>query len=164
MRLRRALECLVGVPAVGGNKVDILRNGDQAHPAMLEAISAATSTIDIQTYGHWTGAVGRAFARAMIERAGAGVRVRVLLDAFGKSGVDEGLLAGMDAAGVEIAWFRPLIKWRATESTHRGHRKNLVCDGKVPSPAGGASATGGRGTLGTDRNGGTRRSGCRDRR
>ncbi len=49
VRLRRALECLLGVPTVGGNKVDVLRNGDQAHPAMLEAIGAATSTIDIQT-------------------------------------------------------------------------------------------------------------------
>lgn len=131
VRAHRALECLLGVPTVGGNKVDVLRNGEEAHPAMLEAIGAATSTIDIQTYGNWNGVVGHTFARAMADRAGAGVRVRVLLDAFGRANIDKTSVAGMEAAGVEIGRFRPLIKWRATESTHRGHRKILVCDGRV---------------------------------
>ncbi len=131
MRARRALECLLGVPTLGGNAVRILHNGHQAHPAMLEAIGTATSTVDIQTHGHWSGDVGEVFARTLAHRAGVGVRVRVLLDAFGTADMDKDLLAGMEAAGVEVVWFRPLKKWRATESTHRGHRKILVCDNRV---------------------------------
>ena len=37
-RVRRTLEGVLGVPATEGNQVDVLRNGDEIFPAMLEAI------------------------------------------------------------------------------------------------------------------------------
>ena len=40
-RFRRTLEGLVGVPATEGNVVDVLRNGDEIFPAMLDAIRSA---------------------------------------------------------------------------------------------------------------------------
>ena len=130
-RYRRALECLLGVPATDGNRVDVLRNGDRAFPAMLEAIAAAERTVDLQTYGYWRGSIGEQFARALMDRVRAGVRVRILLDAFGARQIDRRLVATMRAAGAQVQWFRPLTNWRVTQSTHRGHRKTLVCDGAV---------------------------------
>ena len=38
-RLRRGLESLIGIPATEGNKVDVLRNGVEVFPAVLEAIA-----------------------------------------------------------------------------------------------------------------------------
>ena len=128
---RRALETLVGVPATDGNRVEILRNGDRALPAMLAAVRAASRTVDLLTFGHWSGAVGEEFADALAERARAGVRVRVLLDALGAGGIDRDLVGRVRSAGAHVEWFRPLTNWRVTQTSHRGHRKLLICDGEV---------------------------------
>src|SRR5439155_5016868 len=82
-RFRRAVEGVIGVPATEGNRVDVLRNGDEIFPAMLDAIDGAHNTVDLLTFVYWKGEVGRLFARALADRATEGVRVRVLLDAWG---------------------------------------------------------------------------------
>jgi cardiolipin synthase len=128
---RRALECLIGIPGTEGNRVDVLRNGAKAFPAMLEAVGQARRTIDLQTFAHWSGEIGQELAAALAERARAGVRVRVLLDSLGARHIDRGVVTPMASAGVEVEWFRPLTNWRVTQSSHRGHRKVLVCDGEV---------------------------------
>ena len=130
-RYRVAFECLLGVPATEGNQVDVLRNGDEAFPAMLDAIRSASSTVDLTTFGHWEGTVGREFTDALVDRARAGVRVRVLLDAYGTRHLDRALIGRLSDAGAMVEWFRPLSNWRITQSTHRGHRKLLVCDNRL---------------------------------
>ena len=82
--MRRTLEGVIGVPATEGNPIDVLRNGDEIFPAMLDAIDAAEHTIDFLTFVYWEGEIGtRVRARRLPDRARAGVRVRVLLDAWG---------------------------------------------------------------------------------
>ncbi|MGH3665999.1 MAG: phospholipase D-like domain-containing protein [Egibacteraceae bacterium] len=130
-RYRRALEGLLGVPATEGNVVEILRNGDQIFPAMLRAIREATSTIDFATYVYWTGDIAEQFASALSERAGQGVRVRILLDAVGAHLMDSSLVEGMQAAGCQIEWFREPTTWKVWETNHRSHRKVLICDEAV---------------------------------
>lgn len=130
-RCRTALQYLLGVPITGTNRVDVLRNGDQSFLSMLEAVRSAKSTIDLETFGHWNGSIGEQFANLLAERAGAGVRVRVLLDAFGGRRMDKHLIERMAVAGAQVNWFRPLTNWRVTQSTHRGHRKLLICDNRV---------------------------------
>src|ERR1700704_4700471 len=82
-RLRRATEGVIGVPATEGNRIDVLRNGDEIFPAMLDAIKEADNTIDFLTFVYWEGSIGRELAHALAGRAKHGVRVRVLLDAWG---------------------------------------------------------------------------------
>ena len=48
--IRRKLEGIIGVPATEGNLIEVLRNGNQIFPAMLEAIRGATSTVDLMTF------------------------------------------------------------------------------------------------------------------
>jgi len=98
---------------------------------MLAAIRAATSTVDFLTFVYWQGSIGREIAGALTERAAAGVRVRVLLDAVGAYTMDKGLVAGMEAAGAQVEWFRPVNKIRFWENNHRSHRKVLICDEAV---------------------------------
>ena len=71
-RIRRTLEGVLGVPATEGNRVRVLRNGDQIFPAMLEAIDQAEHTIDFLTFVYWTGQVGEEFGRHLCDRAEAG--------------------------------------------------------------------------------------------
>lgn len=130
-RTRRVLEGLVGVPATEGNRVDVLRNGDEIFPAMLDAIRSATATVDLLTFVYWTGAIAVEFADACAERAADGVRVRVLLDAVGARLMDDALVERMTGAGVLVERFRPPTTWKVWEVTHRTHRKVLVCDERV---------------------------------
>jgi cardiolipin synthase len=125
---RRTLEGVIGVPATEGNQIDVLRNGDAIFPALLDSISAAEHTIDFLTFIYWTGEIGTEFARALCLRARAGVRTRVLLDAWGAHPMDRSLIADMDAAGVAVRWFRPLARFRIGTLNHRTHRKVVIVD------------------------------------
>ncbi|MDP9022656.1 MAG: phospholipase D-like domain-containing protein [Actinomycetota bacterium] len=131
-RCRRHLEGLLGVPATEGNEVTVLRNGDNIFPAMLEAIGAATNTVDILTFVYWTGNIAQKMAHTLADRAKAGCRVRVLLDAFGARLMDDDLVDMLQDAGTDVRFFRPPTSWeRITEATHRSHRKVLICDEEV---------------------------------
>ena len=129
--LRRGLEGTMGVPATEGNSVEVLRNGKEIFPAMLDSISAARRTVDLLTFVYWQGEIGRKFARALAERAGAGVRARVLLDGFGARTIEKALLDEMGAAGVQLRWFRPLTRLQVNKANHRTHRKVLVVDEEI---------------------------------
>jgi cardiolipin synthase len=135
VRLRRRLEGLLGIPATEGNAITLLRNGDQIFPAMLAAIRKAEHTVDFLTFVYWKGDIAREFAHALAERAQAGVRVRVLIDAIGGRLIDNALLDHMAACGVQLEWFRkPLNKGLPIspfKQNHRTHRKVLICDETV---------------------------------
>jgi cardiolipin synthase A/B len=127
--LRRRLEGLLGIPATEGNAVEVLRDGTEIFPAMLGAIERAEHTVDLLTFVYWAGDIATRFADRLVERAQAGVRCRVILDALGARHVDDELIDRMERAGVHVRWFRPLVKhqWPG----FRTHRKVLVCDEEV---------------------------------
>jgi cardiolipin synthase A/B len=127
-RIRRTIEGVIGVPATEGNRVDVLRNGDEIFPAMLESIESATDTVDLLTFVYWEGRIGREFAKALAARARDGVRVRVLLDAWGAHPIERTLLGMMEDAGVKLRWFRPLQRFRPGHVNHRTHRKVMIVD------------------------------------
>lgn len=84
----RTMSMMLGPALVHGNKVEALLNGDQIFPAMLSAIRGARKTIDLETYIYWSEEIGNQFADALAERARAGVKVHLLVDAVGSSKLD----------------------------------------------------------------------------
>lgn len=130
-RLRRVVEASVGSAAEGGNSITVLRNGVEIFPAMLDAIRHAEHSIDFVTFVYWTGRVAEDFASALAEKSLAGVRVRVILDAFGSRPMRKELIERMTAAGVMVERFRPVVRWKFWEADHRTHRKILVVDNQV---------------------------------
>jgi cardiolipin synthase len=125
---RRTLEGVLGIPATEGNRIHVLRNGDEIFPAMLDAIDAAEHTIDFLTFVYWKGDIGTRFAQALCARARAGVRVRIVLDGWGARPIEMCLIDEMQDAGVHVRWFRPLRRFRPGEVNHRTHRKVLIVD------------------------------------
>lgn len=121
---------MLGVPATDGNRVEVLQNGDQIFPAMLGAIASAESTIDFATF-NLGGSIGVEFTDALAAQARRGVRVRVLLDRLGAGRIPKDAIQRLRSAGGRVAWFRSLSNPRVWETTHRGHRKVLVCDRQV---------------------------------
>ncbi|MFH0176216.1 phosphatidylserine/phosphatidylglycerophosphate/cardiolipin synthase family protein [Streptomyces cacaoi] len=128
VRIRRRLERLIGIAATEGNALTALRNGDEIFPAMLAAIRSAEHTVDMMTFVYWRGDIAREFARALADRARAGVRVRLLLDGFGSRLIEKELLEEMERAGVQVAWFRRPLTLSPFKQNHRCHRKVLVVD------------------------------------
>ncbi|MDT0276444.1 phospholipase D-like domain-containing protein [Blastococcus goldschmidtiae] len=128
---RPALEALVGVPFTDGNRIDVLKNGNQTFPALLEAIRTARRTIDMIWFAWSRGEVTRQVTDALVERAADGVRVRVMIDGFGGKDVDRAELGRLRAAGCPVLFYRPLPSWRPTVWNMRTHRRVLVCDETV---------------------------------
>ena len=127
-RVRRILEGVIGVPATEGNRLAVLRNGHEIFPAMLDAIDEAEHTIDLLTFVYWEGEIGKRFAEHLAERANSGIRVRVLLDAWGARPIRRDLVDLMDDAGVLVRWFRPLHRFQPSKVDHRTHRKVMIVD------------------------------------
>lgn len=127
----RVMSALLGRGIHDGNQVQALHNGDEIFPAMLDAITSAQRTITFETYIYWSGRTGDDFAKALAERALAGVRVHLLVDWVGSGRMDPENLRTMEDAGVEIRRFRPLRWYNLHRMNHRTHRKLLVVDGRV---------------------------------
>ncbi|MFD2437281.1 phospholipase D-like domain-containing protein [Modicisalibacter luteus] len=135
--------------------MSVLRNGIEIFPLMLEAIRQARFSVDFLTFVYWKGEVARQFADGLTERASAGVRVRVILDAIGALKMSKTLIERMRAAGVDVVWFRPLARWKLWELDNRTHRKVLVCDSQTAFTGGVGIAEEWEGMHATPTNGGT---------
>jgi cardiolipin synthase len=130
-QFRRSLGVLLGPPIVEGNKVELLLNGDQIFPAMLDAIRHAQKTITFETYIYWSGAIGKEFTDALAERARAGVKVHVMLDFMGSIKLDRNQIDAMRKAGVQVQRYHKPVWWKLARLNNRTHRKLLIVDGKV---------------------------------
>lgn len=130
-RLCSRLESIVGREFTSGNTVDLLQDGDEIFPAMLEAIREAETSIRFLTYVYWDGEIAEQFADAIAERAAAGVTCHVLLDAFGSKKMRADVRGKMQDAGAHVALYNRFSFSRIAEYQHRTHRKILVCDGNV---------------------------------
>ncbi len=130
-QFRRSLGVLLGPPIVEGNKVEVLLNGEQIFPAMLDAIKHAQKTISFETYIYWSGTIGQEFTDALSERARAGVKVHVMLDFIGSMKLDDRQLAAMRQAGVRVQRYHKPVWWKLARLNNRTHRKLLVIDGKI---------------------------------
>jgi cardiolipin synthase len=120
-----------GVALIPGNKVTLYQNGAEFYPAMLAAIGAAQTSITMEQYIFSAGKVGREFAQALAQRARAGVRVKLLIDAVGGSAIGRENLRIMHQAGCEVRWFHPIRWYNLHRVNNRNHRKSLIIDGAI---------------------------------
>lgn len=124
------VEAATGSKFRPANKLTILQNGDQIFPAMLAAIRSAKHSIEFTTYVYWSSDIASEFADALSERARAGVKVRLLVDAVGGAVMNARTVWQLERAGVRVAWFRPLRWSYMRKLNNRTHRKVLVVDAK----------------------------------
>lgn len=127
----RLVETVTGYPLRSGNRVRLLRNGDQMFPAMLEAISSARETVDFSSYIYWPGDITDTFSDAFMERAQAGVEVNMILDGYGSAKLDRAHVERLRRSGVNVAFFRPPRWYDIDKVNNRMHRRLLIIDGKV---------------------------------
>jgi cardiolipin synthase len=105
-----------------------LATGAAGLAAMRAVIAAARHTLGFEIYIWRADATGAAFRAALADAARRGVRVRVLVDAWGSLEMPGSFLDPLRAAGAEVRWFNPLSLGRGL---HRNHRKLVVADDEV---------------------------------
>lgn len=130
--LARLGKATTGLPPSTARQVDLLVDGAATYDALLAAIACARDHIHLEYYIYHPDHTGTALRDALVERARAGVKVRVLLDAVGSSKTPQGFFAPLLAAGGELAWFHPTRFGRVWERSWvnlRTHRKIVVVDG-----------------------------------
>ena len=115
-----------------GCTVTPLRDGGETFPAMLAAIASAKKSVSMETYILAADRIGERFKAALIERARAGVVVRLIYDAVGSFGLPASYVDGLRAGGVQVVDFNPIAPWRRRfRLSHRDHRKVIVVDDVV---------------------------------
>jgi cardiolipin synthase len=127
----RVLESTCLVTLTAGNRVEIFTNGDRFYPAMLDAIRAARETINMECYIFKKGTIGTAFVEALAERARAGVRVTLVMDAIGSFGAFRKAAGPLRDAGCRVEPYQKLTWYRLGRLNNRTHRELLVVDGHV---------------------------------
>lgn len=125
------LAALVGSDLTHGNEFDVLDNGDAIFPAMLGAINGAKRRISLESYIYEDGEVARQFSAALEAAARRGVRVSLVVDAVGGSGMSDENIKRLQAAGCRVAQFNSPSWYSLEEMNYRTHRKILVVDGEV---------------------------------
>jgi cardiolipin synthase A/B len=114
-----------------GNRCEVFTNGAQFYPAMRDAILAAEVSINIEAYIFQPGDAADMLIEAMLDRAKAGVEVRVVLDAIGSSRMSNSCARRLAEGGCNVAFYQPMTWYRLHRLNNRTHRELMIIDGKI---------------------------------
>ncbi|MCX8154923.1 MAG: phospholipase D-like domain-containing protein [Verrucomicrobiae bacterium] len=111
-----------------GTDIRWLATGQEDFQAKLQAIADSRHSIRLETYIYTASPPGETLRAALTQAAQRGVRVQVLIDAFGSIELPDTFWEPLRQAGGQVRWFNPLSLGRWG---FRDHRKLLVCDEAV---------------------------------
>lgn len=117
---------------VPGNRLSLLRNGEEYFPALVSALDAATREIFLETYIFADDETGSLIADALARAAARGVAVHVVVDGFGARNFSPRFRAMLEPAGAKVLVFRPKISPLTLRRNRlrRMHRKLAVVDAR----------------------------------
>ena len=126
----RSTELYTGLHLTSGNVVEQVNNGE-VYTRLFRDLHAAKRTITLQNYYSQPGKVADSIAAILKERAHAGVRVLLVLDAFGSQNLSEKWADSLRAAHVEVGLLRQLHWYTLHNATDRSHVRAMVIDGDI---------------------------------
>lgn len=113
-----------------GNFIRVLKNGDQAYPAMIAAIEKAEHSIALSSYIFNCDKAGLAFLAALTRARERGVEIRILLDGVGAWYSFPSMVKRLEQAAIPHARFlHSFMPWQMPYLNMRCHQKILVVDG-----------------------------------
>jgi cardiolipin synthase len=127
---RTMMELVSHTAMCEGNEAVVFWNGDQTYPRMWADLRGAKTSITLQLYYCEPGRMAEELKSILTERAGAGVRVLFLYDAFGTSFKKE-YLEALRAGGVRPEPFRPMAINALQKAQHRAHIRVVCIDGAI---------------------------------
>ncbi|WP_226063599.1 cardiolipin synthase [Kaistella polysaccharea] len=119
-------------PLTMNNHTQLLINGEEKFPVVLEELKKAQHHIHIEYYIYEDDEIGRAIEEILIAKAKEGVEVRFIYDDFGSSSIRKTLVKRLQENGVKAFPFYKIILIKlANRLNYRDHRKIIVIDGRV---------------------------------
>ena len=112
-----------------GNSVVLLRSGEPFFDAMERAIDDAKEYIHFQTYMVNEDETGNRIVNALIRAVHRGVRVYMVLDAFGSNSFSQRSVSKVIKAGILFRKFSPVFTSKGFQVSLRLHHKVLLVDG-----------------------------------
>src|SRR3990172_7266852 len=120
---------------VAGNRLTLLKNGEQYFPALAAAIDAAASEVFLETYIFADDQTGSLITDALARAAARGVATHLLIDGFGAKEFAPRFRSMLATAGAQVLVFRPRVSpwplWKQRRRLRRMHRKLASIDGGV---------------------------------
>ncbi len=114
-----------------GNQFELLKDGDQIFPAMLEAIDNANDYIALNMYLVISGSVADRFIDALQRAAIRGVLVYISFDDFGASRLNKNDRERLNQPNIYLTFYNPVNYGRWFHNLFRDHRKLLLLDGTL---------------------------------
>jgi cardiolipin synthase len=127
-------------PLQEGGSARLHNNGDEIFPALYAAMEGAKRSINFMVYIWEPGEVSTRLFDIMVERARAGVQVRVMGDGLGARKAPKERIEELCAAGGKWCWFHPPRFGQLTYFHKRNHRRAIIVDGEVGFTGGAAVA------------------------
>lgn len=125
------LSRVLATPVSAVHSFEVLKEGAELYERQLDAIRAARCSIHLEAYIFYPGRTADALLAAMCERAGQGVRVRIVIDAIGSLSARPHHFAELIAAGGQVQRYHPLHLHLFRRWNSRTHRNLLVVDSDV---------------------------------
>jgi cardiolipin synthase len=118
-------------PPMRCTEVRVIPSGRDCYRTLEEEIRRARHHVHLEYYIFEEGDVARRLRDALVDRARAGVQVRLLVDALGSRPLSNAFLAPLREAGGEVAFFNSvsLARFQPWYVNFRTHRKIAVVDG-----------------------------------
>jgi len=108
----------------------LLLTGSAVYDAMLADILQAEHHIHLEMYILRYDKTTRPLIEALMQKAEAGVEVRLLLDVFGTVMLSDKMIDRLIECGIELVFFNQQTR-ELLDHSHVNHRKNLIIDGKI---------------------------------
>ncbi len=117
-------------PADRYRSLQIHQDGRDALVALRTLMGSAQSSLDVSTFLLGRDVLGDEVQEALMKRAKAGAKVRLLVDGVGVYMGGRPDFSRLSAAGVEVAFFvSPVRSALAGRTNLRNHRKMVIADG-----------------------------------
>jgi len=113
------------------SRVRVLTNGNVFYEAQLDAIRAARKSINLEAYIFSKGRIGQRYIEALAERARAGVKVNLVIDAIGSFATWQRMFKPLTDAGGRVRWYQPVRWYTLKRFNNRTHRELLIVDGEI---------------------------------
>ena len=112
------------------NEVEILQNGEELFPRLIEELRQAKNHIHLEYYIYEDDVTGNTLKDILIQKAAEGLEVRFIYDDFGSRSLRSGMRAELIQAGVKVSPFNEIrLLALANKLNYRNHRKIVVIDG-----------------------------------
>lgn len=123
---------LIGAPYFENNRVEIFTDGQAKFDSLIADLRNARKSINLQYYIIDDDHIGRTIKDILIERARAGVTVRVVYDHVGSFSTKSRFFKQMRSAGIQAyPFFKVAFPPFGTRINWRNHRKIVVIDGQI---------------------------------